>query len=185
MKITSQLSHDHQAILRSLEILKAAAVSWKNDPLGNDEDCRTLLDFFKTFADRCHHRKEEDVLFPKLVALGIPVDGDPLGVMLYEHDQARLLIRAMEEAADNRHPGDFALFAERYADLLEGHIAREDNILFRRADTLLTAADDESLLRRFDDIEREMGADTHEKFHRILHTLASRYLKETFSAKAN
>jgi hemerythrin-like domain-containing protein len=145
----------------------------------------TLLDFFKTFADRCHHRKEEQVLFPKLVALGIPVNDGPLGVMLYEHDQARLLIRAMEEAADTGHPGDFALFAEQYADLLEGHIAKEDNILFRRADSLLTAADDESLFRRFDDIEREMGAEAHEKFHRILQTLAARYLKEPSPARAN
>ena len=185
MKTTHQLSQDHLVILRGLEVLKAAAVSWKTNPLGNDEDCRAVLDFLKTFADRCHHGKEERVLFPRLMELGIPVDDGPLGVMLYEHDQARLLIRNMEDAAENQHPSDFALYAHRYADLLEGHIAKEDNILFRRAESLLSAEDDNALFQRFDEIENEMGADTHANFHRLLAKLAARYLQEPVVAKAD
>jgi hemerythrin-like domain-containing protein len=85
-------------------------------------------------SDRCHHGKEEKVLFPKLMQAGIPMNGCPLGVMLYEHDQARQLIREMEQALKDRHPTDFALCANRYAQLLEDHIAKEDNILFPKAE---------------------------------------------------
>jgi hemerythrin-like domain-containing protein len=100
MKTTDQLSQDHREILRALEILKSASAAWRQDPLRTDEDCRTLLDFLKTFADRCHHGKEEKVLFPKLMQAGIPMNGGPLGVMLYEHDQARQLVRSRHSRID-------------------------------------------------------------------------------------
>ena len=182
MKTTNQLSEDHRAILRGLEILKAAAANWRRDPLEPDDDCRALLDFLKTFADRCHHGKEEKVLFPKLMQAGIPVNGGPLGVMLYEHDQGRELIRNMDHALQSKDPDDFAFYANRYARLLADHIAKEDNILFAKAEDVLTNEDDEELLRRFDEIEHEMSEETHERFHHMLDTLASRYLSQPAKA---
>jgi hemerythrin-like domain-containing protein len=182
MKTTNQLSRDHQQILRALEILKSAAATWRIDPLRTDEDCRTLLEFLKTFADRCHHSKEEKVLFPKLMQAGIAIDGGPLGVMLYEHERARQLISEMEQALEEKHPADFELCANRYAQLLEDHIAKEDNILFAKAEDVLTNEDDAALLHRFDDIESELSEDTHERFHYMLDTLASRYLSQPAKA---
>ena len=182
MKTTNQLSRDHQEILRALEILTSAAATWRIDPLRTDKDCRALLDFLKTFADRCHHGKEEKVLFPKLMQAGIPMNGGPLGVMLYEHEQGRLLIRNMDQALEGKHPADFAFYANRYARLLEDHIAKEDNILFPKAEDVLTGEDDEALFRRFDEIENELSEDTHERFHHMLDTLASRYLSKPAKA---
>jgi len=96
MKTTDQLSREHQAILRGLDLLKAAAASWRKYQAGAAEDCRALVEFFKTFADHCHHGKEEQVLFPKLMQAGITIHGRTLGVMLQEHEQGRDLIRGME-----------------------------------------------------------------------------------------
>jgi hemerythrin-like domain-containing protein len=180
MKSTEQLSREHRAILRALDLLASAAASWRSDPAnGALEDCGALLDFFKTFADRCHHGKEERVLFPKLMEAGIRVEDGPLGVMLYEHDKGRQLIRSMDEALTNAHPVDFSFYANQYTQLLKDHIAKEDNILFSRAEWILTDKDDEALLRRFDEIEREMGEGTHERFHHLLDKLAARYLSRT------
>ena len=64
MKPTRELSTEHNAVLVALQILEKveAAVAARNDQaLGHLEQ---LLDFFKGFVDRCHHGKEEDVLFP-------------------------------------------------------------------------------------------------------------------------
>jgi hypothetical protein len=58
--------------------------------------------FFRNFADRCHHSKEEDELFPKMVEHGIPKEGGPIGVMLMEHDQGRAFVRGMSEAAEQQ-----------------------------------------------------------------------------------
>jgi hemerythrin-like domain-containing protein len=176
MKTTSQLSEDHQEILRALAVLKPAAAAWRKDPRRTDEDCRMLLDFLKTFADRCHHGKEEKVLFPKLMQAGIPMNGGPLGVMFYEHEQGRQFLREMEQALADGQPAEFALSANRYAQLLEDHMAKEDNILFAKAEDVLTSEDDEALFERFNEIENELSEETHERFHHMLDTLASHYL---------
>ena len=182
MKTTDQLSRDHQAILRSLEILKSAATAWQSEYAGSAEDCRSLIEFLKTFADSCHHGKEERVLFPKLTDAGMPTAGGPLGVILDEHEQGRELIRAMERALATGSAADFAHHANRYAQLLEQHIAKEDNILFPKAGDVLTHEDDEALLRRFDEIEHEMGDETHERFHKMLDMLEWRYLSKPSKA---
>jgi len=178
MRITEQLSRDHQTILRSLNILKFAAASWQKYEPGAAEDCRALLEFLQIFADRCHHGKEERVLFPSLAKAGIPVDGGPIGVMLHEHDEGRMLVRGMQQALDGVKPSDFALYAARYIELLEAHIMKEDNILFPRAEDFLTFEDDEALLHRFEEVEQEMGTETHEKFDQLLYTLASKYISK-------
>ncbi len=175
MKCTEQLSRDHRAILKALEILRTTALGWRLKYAGAQEDCAALLGFLRIFADRCHHGKEEKALFPKLMQAGMAVEGGPLGVMLYEHDRGRELVRNMAQALDDAHADDFELYAGRYAQLLEDHIAKEDNILFVKAEDILSAEDDEAILRQFDEIEHEMGEDTHERFHRMLSTLAGRY----------
>jgi hypothetical protein len=97
-------------------------------------------------------------------------------------DQARQLIREMEQALEDRYPAEFALRANRYAQLLEDHIAKEDNILFPKAEDVLTNEDDEALLHRFDEIESEMSEATHERFHYMLDTLASHYQSKPLKA---
>src|SRR5437899_2660537 len=70
MKCTEQLSRDHGAILKALEILRTTALGWRLKYAGAQEDCAALLGFLRTFADRCHHGKEEKALFPKLMQAG-------------------------------------------------------------------------------------------------------------------
>jgi hemerythrin-like domain-containing protein len=154
MKSTDQLAREHKEILRTLDVLRSAATAWRNDPLRTVEDCRALLDFLRTFTDRCHHAKEEKVLFPQLIEAGIAMDNGPLAVMLYEHEQGRLLIRDMQDALDDGHPMDFALLVSRYAQLLQNHIEKEESILFVMAERVLTAADDASLLHSFGEIDK-------------------------------
>jgi hemerythrin-like domain-containing protein len=182
MKSTERLSREHQEILRALKILRSAAAAWHNDPLRTGTDCRALLDFLRTFADRCHHTKEEKVLFPKLMNAGIEMEGGPLGVMLMEHEQGRHLLREMEAALESRRPADFASYVDRYSQLLDGHIEKEDSILFGMAERLLTGVDDEAVMRGFDEIENEWSEDAHERFHQTLNSLAARYLSKPAKA---
>ena len=41
-----------------------------------------------------------------------------------------------------------------YAELLNNHITKENNILFRMADNVLSDAEQENLLREFESIEK-------------------------------
>jgi hemerythrin-like domain-containing protein len=133
---------------------------------------------FVPFADRCHHGKEEDILFPRMEARGVPRDGGPIGVMLFEHDEGRAFVGAIADAIDvYERDGQAAarVIAENargYVDLLRQHIMKEDNVLFPMADRVLSPADQAELERRFEQIETErMGPGVHERYHQLLDNL--------------
>ncbi len=98
MQATQILRQEHRVIEQALAVL-----AWYGQPLAararsEREAGAALLEFFVEFADGCHHAKEEGTLFPRLERGGILKAGGPIGVMLYEHEHGRQLIRAMQEA---------------------------------------------------------------------------------------
>jgi hemerythrin-like domain-containing protein len=178
MSATDDLRTDHRAIERMLAILEAAAQRLEQGERVQPDVFRQGVDFVRNFADRCHHAKEEENLFPRMEARGVPRDGGPIGVMLFEHEEGRAYVGAIAGAidayeADGRSAAlTIAENARGYADLLRGHIAKEDNVLFPMADRVLSAADQAELDERFEQIETErMGPDTHERYHRLLDDL--------------
>jgi hemerythrin-like domain-containing protein len=144
------------------------------------------------FADRCHHGKEEDLLFPMLEKKGLPRQGGPIAVMLMEHDQGRALIRKMAEAAEAFAAGDaiaakrWAAPAQGYTQLLRSHIDKENNILFVMAEQLLSDAEQSELSVAFEKVELEkMGAGTHERLHKLMDSLCSRIFSEAQTNKVS
>ena len=178
---TATLRHEHEAILRMLDAAEAAASGLNRGTRVSPETLSGLLEFFKLFADKCHHGKEEDALFPLLVKKGMPAQEGPIAVMLHEHTLGRSLIREMSEAAD-AYPRDaaagrkWAEAASGYARLLRSHIEKENHVLFVMAERMLSDAEQLELAAVFEKIEVEkMGAGTHER----LHALMEKILRET------
>jgi hemerythrin-like domain-containing protein len=146
------------------------------------QPAKDAVAFFRDFADRCHHGKEEAHLFPAIEAKGFPRQGGPTGVMLDEHEQGRAHVRGMAEAIDDAASGDAAALrqfiehAEGYISLLREHIYKEDHVLFQLADRTLSEADQEALSAAFGKVEaEEMGLGTHERCLRVAEELAKRY----------
>ena len=182
MKPTEILSAEHRVIERVLGCLDKIADDAQNAGRLDERNARDAIDFLRNFADRCHHGKEENNLFPALEAQGFPRDGGPVGVMLHEHDEGRGHIRAMDEAVVQASAGQpeavrrFVEHARSYTDLLRQHIQKEDNILFVLADRVLSAADQQELLAQFEHVETEhMGQGTHEKYLALANRLTERY----------
>ena len=137
------------------------------------------LHFLKEFADKCHHGKEEGILFPALTQAGIPERGGPVGVMLSEHMLGRDLIKKMEDALGNALDyKKFATAAKEYVSLLQSHIEKENSVLFPMAERTLDAARLESLFESFEEHEEKViGHGRHEELHGMLKELRSKYLK--------
>ena len=171
------LRHEHDAILSALGILDAMVgkLGGKKPPTG--EDLRGFLGFLKEFADKCHHGKEEGILFPALVKAGIPDKGGPIGQMLAEHVEGRSFIKAMEAAIGSSVDGRaFAEAAGGYARLLRSHIAKENDVLFPAADRVLPAPELEAIFERFEQHEETViGHGRHEELHALLKALSKRY----------
>ena len=182
MKPTEILSGEHRVIEQVLDCLEAmlrqAETAGRLDPA----PAKDAVAFFRNFADRCHHGKEEAHLFPALEAQGFPREGGPTGVMLREHEQGRACVRGMDENIEAAAAGDavalkrFVSNAQAYVALLHEHIYKEDHVLFPLADRTLSETDQQALSAAFGRVEaEEMGHDTHESFLKIADDLAKRY----------
>lgn len=189
MRPTETLMHEHRVIEKMLDVVEVAAERLEAGGEVDPEVFAQAAEFFRSFADRCHHGKEERHLFAKLVEKGLSRDSGPIAVMLAEHDQGRAHVRAMAEAADRLKEGDPATasdqsavvdltaHAQGYVELLRAHIQKEDRILFPLADRVLGEAEQEALAKTFDRVEaEEMGEGVHERYHHLVHELQHQVL---------
>jgi len=184
MRPTEILKEEHQGIKVGLRILGRIADKLQAGESVPPEHMEQMVDFIRTFADRCHHGKEEDLLFGEMEKAGVPRQGGPIAVMLAEHDQGRSYVRAMADALPAYKAGDpaaarrFAQNASNYIGLLTQHIDKEDNILYVIADMHLSDEQQACLLEGFQRVETErIGPGKHEEYHRMLERLSDIYLQ--------
>jgi len=182
MKTIEDLTHEHNAVIVALSLLEKIASAIDTGNTGAQKHLADLLEFFEGFVDKCHHSKEEDVLFPELERLGVARQGGPIGVMLSEHDAGRGHVRAIADNLKRLQAGDRAAatqitqHANAYSEMLRAHIDKENNVLFVMAARLIPADVDERLAGQFDVIERErVGEGKHEAYHALLHQLKDQY----------
>jgi hemerythrin-like domain-containing protein len=161
---TADLREEHEVILQALAVIERVADRLAADQPVGDSTVTDLLQFVQTFADRCHHGKEEDRLFPAMRAKGA---GGPLAVFLEEHEEGRRYLRTLGSAASR---AERAAAARRYVGLLRDHIERENEVLFPIADGLFTGEEHAALARAYGEVERQVvGAGGHQE---LLATLA-------------
>jgi hemerythrin-like domain-containing protein len=111
------------------------------------EDRELLLgavDFIRSYADKFHHAKEEDILFGYF-------DGslEIIQAMLTDHEIARAHVRRLAEAVEAQDADTAAEHLGDYGDLLSDHIKKEDEILYPWMDRELTMAQVGELFSRF------------------------------------
>jgi len=177
-KPTEQLVAEHDIIERMLKVLNEAADRLeKGEPVAAELFVQAA-DFIQNFADRCHHAKEEDILFKLMGERGVPTQGGPIAVMLLEHDQGREFRRGLADAAERLKSGDASAAhavienARNYSALLSQHIQKENNILYPMANQILSEEDQQNLQREFERVENDVvGKGVHEKYHHLVEEL--------------
>jgi len=138
-----------------------------------------MVEFMQTFADRCHHGKEETHLFPVLVSRGVPDTGCPIGALTAEHQQGRALVRELAAAVQAYGAGDASAKAslvkslQGVVGLYPNHIWKEDYLLFPMTNKVLGPDDQKELLGKFAQVEAEIGQDTHHRFEQMARDLAA------------
>jgi len=149
----------------------------------NKDHYAKIIEFIKGFADKCHHGKEEDILFPAMVNHGIPKEGGPIAVMLNEHQLGRIHIKSLSSAFEEFKCGnklainDIISSSMSYVWLLRNHIEKENNILFMMADKVLNEMEQLKIFEAFEILEAEkIGIGKHEEYHHLLKELRSIYL---------
>jgi hemerythrin-like domain-containing protein len=173
------LMSEHQTILGVLDVFEARARELGSTPFP-DEFFAQALDFFRNFADGCHHAKEEELLFPLLERRGIPREHGPIGCMLKEHNQGREYLGLIRGNLIGARADSFTAIATiraaalDYAEMLRQHIYKEDNILFQMAIRALSAEDAAQLVAEFQSSENpRLAPETRAHYEELARTLTA------------
>jgi len=182
MSATDTMREEHGVILRVLRCLSASADQAEKEPGLDVESIQKMLEFFRGFADGCHHAKEEAHFFPLARQRGVGCPPASIDSLLAEHQEGRDHIRVMDENLSAAGSGNrqakvrFLQHARQYVQLLTDHIGKEDHCLFPTADTMLSTADQGALVKAFEELEQqELGAGTHERFHALADELCAKW----------
>ncbi len=182
MRPTEILMQEHRVIEQVLNCLEIIAQRGESEGTLDVESANQAIDFFRNFADRCHHGKEEECLFPMLEQKGFSPEQGPTGVMRQEHEAGRRYTNGMTEAVaavvagNDQAIGTFASNVRAYILLLREHIQKEDHCLFQMADQALNEQDQQQLLDAFAHVEHDdLGPETHQKYIEIAAELAKRF----------
>ena len=123
--------------LRQEHVEVLAQIARVEHRLENADVCAGFLDYLEHEV-ATHFATEEETLFPELARIP-PIAGGPLRVMNAEHDTFRDLLQSARRARHDGNDHKLSKIAADLATLLQGHIAKEDGVLFPLALDLLTA----------------------------------------------
>ena len=127
------------------------------------------VDLIRSYADKFHHAKEEDILFKYF-----DENSDIINVMHEDHTRARGYVKAVLDALDR---GDEPAISENlmaYRELLTEHIRKEDEILYPWMDNNLSTTQVGKLYSQFENADKEIGF-SPEKYERFITKLEEKF----------
>lgn len=169
------LMHEHRIIERMLVILRRELESVAEKGCVDSALVDTATDFIRTYADRCHHGKEEDILFRRLAAkdLDTPL-AEAMADLIEDHVRGRALTHQLVDANRRYAAGDTTTLGEiesavqALVEFYPVHIEKEDHHFFKPCLEYFTEAEQAEVLRDFDEFDRAL---IHEKYRNIVEEL--------------
>jgi len=162
---TEVLEREHRFIEKVVQACQVAAEEIANGGAIDADRLGRIVEFMRNYADKCHHGKEELLLFPALIKNGIPMTGCPIGALSAEHVLGRRLVAGLFESAALL--GTAELEARKaILENLQGihrlypnHIWKEDFLLFPMTLKVMKRPELADLEEKFEQVDRSIGAD--------------------------
>jgi hemerythrin-like domain-containing protein len=129
----------------------------------------TSVDFLRIYADRCHHGKEEDILFTELANKDLAPDLKKImDDLIEEHVRARQYTGELVKAKENylrQEPeavNQILSYLDRLTAMYPKHIITEDQHFFIPCMEYFTAAEKDAMLEKMWEFDRKMIHDRYE-----------------------
>ena len=164
------LSEEHKKILEMIALIREES-SLPNKEL-NQKFWNKVIFFIQNYADKYHHAKEEEILFPEINRQDEDekIHYNPVGQMLYEHELGRGLVKEMITGLADGDRAKVISKALNYSQLLEEHIFKEDQILYPMAESAIEESVWERIIRKFEKVNSELKS-TEKKSLSILNEI--------------
>ncbi len=172
MKPIGPLMREHRLIERMVKIMADELAAMEKSGRADTRFIAAAVDFVRTYADRTHHGKEEDILFRDLA--GKPLSAghrDIMRQLVEEHALARKLTGNIADARVRYDGGDTAALADIVENLRQlvafypQHIEKEDKHFFFPCLEYFTAAEQDAMLAEFWEFDRKL---IHEKYEKLV-----------------
>jgi hemerythrin-like domain-containing protein len=175
MKPIGPLMWEHRLIERLVSVLSGELKQIDTSRKVDVDLLTTAVDFFRTYADRTHHGKEEDILFRELEKK--PLSAEHARVMkelIQEHVYARKTVGALVDAKDKYKAGDagsikdIVNYLKELINFYPVHIEKEDKQFFYPILEYFTKQEQDDMLAEFWEFDRKL---IHEKYQKIVEGL--------------
>jgi hemerythrin-like domain-containing protein len=155
------LTVEHRLTERMIDVMRWRVADMESIGTADIGFIDGAVEFLRTYADRCHHGKEENILFRELARK--PLSAEHRGLLdelVAEHVFARTTTQRLVEARDLYVAGGTSAFADiaaclhMFVEFYPKHIAKEEHGFFRAAMSYFTAAELDRLLAEENEFDR-------------------------------
>ena len=172
MKPIGPLMKEHRLIERMVGVLGDQLRLITEQGRVDNRIIAVAVDFFRMYAARTHHGKEEDILFRELDKKPMsPEHRRIMEELIQEHILAARMVKALDEANKKYSPSDPGTLADiekpvrDMVALYPAHIEKEDKRFFYPILNYFTQDEQDSMLNEFWEFDRKL---IHEKYQKIV-----------------
>jgi hemerythrin-like domain-containing protein len=169
------LMREHRLIERMVKLMERELRRMSETNRADPAFVDVAVDFIRTYADRCHHGKEEDILFRDLAKKQLSAEHERvMNELLEEHVLARKTTGRLVSAKESYLQGDahaFSGIVDSMQDLVEfypAHIEKEDRHFFVPCMGYFSDQEQGDMLQEFWDFDRQL---IHDKYKMTVESL--------------
>jgi len=163
---------EHRLIERMIGVMRTELDRFLREKKANPEFILTFVDFVRTYADRCHHGKEEDILFRELENKELSKEHrDTMNQLIEDHKWARQQTKDLVEATEKYADGDEGMFLiitarlKAITEFYPRHIEKEDKHFFLPVMGYFSQEEKEAMLQEGFEFDQSL---IHDKYRQIV-----------------
>jgi hemerythrin-like domain-containing protein len=169
---------EHRLIERMIALLAKEVARIRVSSKVDVDFVVSAVDFIRTYADRCHHGKEEDILFRDLKKKPLSTEHARILRELEEdHVRGREIVKKLIAArerylnGDKRSVVEIGQLMQTLVEFYPKHIDKEDRHFFIPCMDYFSAEEQAAMLQECQDFDRRL---IHEKYERSVELLEER-----------
>lgn len=158
------LTVEHRLTERMIDVMRWRVADMEHIGTADIGFIDAAVEFLRTFADRCHHGKEEDILFRELARKPLSAEHrQVLDELVAEHVFARTTTARLVEARNVYAAGELSAFDDitaclhMFVEFYPKHIAKEEHGFFRPVMSYFTAAELGRILAEENEFDRRFA----------------------------
>ncbi len=172
------LMKEHRLIEKMLRLMEREVGRMAREKNADARFIETAVDFIRTYADRCHHGKEEDILFKRLATKKLSADERRMmQELIDDHKLGRKAVARLVSAKDAYERGGSTAISgiitemRWLADFYPKHIEKEDKHFFLPVMDYLSDSEKEAMLKEMAEFD---SAFIHNKYAEVVQNLSKK-----------